>query len=212
MSLPRFYTLRTQLYLILNRLEKKAMPYIIFFIFSLIPILVGIIIIKGKKIMVHSVFEQFLIFFISLSLSTIKGNHPIHYHDLYFIIIAPFLLAIISFLFLKGKYTIYNTHNIDITPLIIESLEESHINYILKENAIIIPQYNNRRIDLDSDYGCTRIDLSELREIHMHKKLLIQMKPKLSRINKKYFPTYGVVLIVLGILWIGLLFYGRIFI
>ncbi|MCT4619235.1 MAG: hypothetical protein N4A62_07580 [Marinisporobacter sp.] len=188
------------------------MPYIIFFIFSLIPILVGIIIIKGKKIMVHSVFEQFLIFFISLSLSTIKGNHPIHYHDLYFIIIAPFLLAIISFLFLKGKYTIYNTHNIDITPLIIESLEESHINYILKENAIIIPQYNNRRIDLDSDYGCTRIDLSELREIHMHKKLLIQMKPKLSRINKKYFPTYGVVLIVLGILWIGLLFYGRIFI
>lgn len=212
MSLPRFYTLKTQLYLILNRLEKKAMPYIIFFIFSLIPILIGIIIIKGKKIMVHSVFEQFLIFFISLSLSTIKGNHPIHYHDLYFIIIAPFLLAIISFLFLKGKYTIYNTHNIDITPLIIESLEESHINYILKENAIIIPQYNNRRIDLDSDYGCTRIDLSELREIHMHKKLLIQMKSKLSRINKKYFPTYGVVLIVLGILWIGLLFYGRIFI
>ncbi|QZY55793.1 hypothetical protein [Crassaminicella profunda] len=188
------------------------MPYIIFFIFSIIPILIGMMIITGKKIMVSRTFEQFIIFFIIFSSSTIKGNYHIAYHDVYFVIIAPFLVAIISFLFLKGKYSIYNTHSVDITPLISESLEESHIDYILKENAIIIPQYNNRRIDLNNDSNCTRIDLSELREIHVHKKILIKIKSKLGSINKKYFPTYGVFFVVLGILWIGLLCYGKIYV
>ncbi|MCT4604771.1 MAG: hypothetical protein N4A64_01495 [Marinisporobacter sp.] len=188
------------------------MPYIIFFIFSLIPILLGIIIIKGKKIIVSRTFEQFLIAFIFISLSTIKGNHSIDYDDVYSVIIVSFISTIMLFLFLKGNYALYNTHSIDIIPLIIESLEECHIDYTLKENTIIIPQYNNRRIDLNNDSGCTRMDLSELREIHVHKKLLLQIKSKLNSINNKYFPTYGVVLVILGVFWMGLLSYGRIYV
>ncbi|MCC5910025.1 MAG: hypothetical protein JJT76_06260 [Clostridiaceae bacterium] len=174
-------------------------------ILGVLIVLFGLVILTRRKFMVKRGFINTFIFFMII-LNRIIGMFQRGYGFSYlFIVLLPLLALVI--IISKGRYLLTNVNKEIVSSTLIDILEEKNISYEEDKNAVILADYDNKRISYNQSLNIVEINLKDVINLPFYKELKAELRSRIKAIHFKIFPTLEIFLIVLGATYIGLLQY-----
>lgn len=178
---------------------------------GIIIILYGIILLRRGRFMMSGIYSNIIPLVIGTTSPIIKWAEIGEVDPFIFIITTTTLLGI---LINRGRYTIYNVNDKMVSDILINILEEKGISYEekkesydKKENILILEDYDNKYISYKQSFDSVSIDLKDIKILPFYEDVKDELKIRIREIDSKLFPTTGVIMIGLGIIFIIIMEY-----
>ncbi len=180
------------------------MSVIMAYLFGALTICYGLILLRGKRIMVPRTLDSSLLSLVLLlnpSIALMKSGYTLP------ILFTSSVLLIFAYVMTKGKYTITNVNMDMVKVAIIDVLKAKDIKYIEEEKDIILNEYQYTRLSLSQSMNSVEINLKDAKELEFYQELYSGLVDKLRKIEDKVFPSTSVFYIALGTILIIMMQY-----
>lgn len=163
-------------------------------------LILSIVLLSGSKIMFNSKYLQIIMFFFIMygPFSELIEAYKLGDRDVFIIIILiVVLLLIFIWGYRKNKY-IYSVQNVkqkDVIDIIEKYLEKRNIKYEVRDDEIQLTDlYKTIYVKGKIEVG---LDCREIKDMDIYSDILMEVKVGIKNINKRYFPTGGIIYLIL---------------
>ncbi|MBS4537095.1 hypothetical protein GOQ27_01395 [Clostridium sp. D2Q-11] len=171
----------------------------IFTLIALLMILFGLIIMTRKKFMMRSEKIKVIVALMPLLAPSINFIEDVYIGIILVVIIPMMAIAIMVG---RNKYFIVNINNEMISSLLMDILKEKNISYEERKKKLILTDYDNRTISYTQSLNTVELNLKEVKHLYFYKELKEELKYRIENINTSIFPSFGVFMIGLGLLFL----------
>jgi len=187
-----------------NILRRIIMQTTVALFQGIIIILYGLVLSTRKKFIINRVYESIFSFFI---ITMLAFTRFIEMGQGLIILFFTIVMIILAIMINTGKYTITNTNSKILVSILSNILEEKGITYEEEEKAIKLTGDNNKLITYIQSMNTLRINLKDIKGLPLYGEIIKELKIKIKESNEVVFPTEGILMLVLGIFFIGMIIY-----